>query len=80
MASFQSVGSDTKKTGGYVAAVPKKIKPKTNENSAMLMKAMLLGQRIMNQTSITISEELTTILRKSVIIRQMTNFLSIKIR
>jgi len=43
MASFQSVGSDTKKTGGYVAAVPKKIKPKTNENSAMLMKAMLLA-------------------------------------
>ena len=43
MASFQSVG-ETKKMGGYSAAVPKKTKPKSNENSAMLMKAMLLGQ------------------------------------
>jgi len=42
MASFQSVG-ETKKTGGYSAAVPKKTKPKSNENSAMLMKAMLLA-------------------------------------
>ena len=48
MASFQSVGADTKKTNGYVAAVPKKIKPKSNENTAMLMKAMLLGKGQIN--------------------------------
>ena len=44
MASFQSVGSETKKVGGYAAAVPKKkTKPKSSENASMLMKAMLLG-------------------------------------
>jgi len=44
MASFQSVGSETKKVGGYAAAVPKKkTKPKSSENAAMLMKAMLLA-------------------------------------
>jgi sodium-dependent dicarboxylate transporter 2/3/5 len=41
--SFNSMDQMNKGKGGYAAAVPKKRKPKSNENTKVLMKAMLLA-------------------------------------